>query len=310
MPSRRGISTWLFLVPALVFYLAFFALPIVQSFAVSLFQWPTASAAPDRFVALDNYARLIGDHVFWWALVHNLVLVALSLVIQLPIALFLASLLSGRVVARAFFRTVFFAPMILPSIVIARVWMQIYFPELSQGLLAGIGKALGIPGAEGGLLANPHTALLAIIVTISWRYTGFHMVLFMAGIETIPEEQFEAARVDGAGPWQTFRHVTLPSLAPVIRISAVLSIVGSLKYFDLFYIMTGRGAVGGSTEIMTTYMYKVGIDDGNGGYGSALAVATFLVSLAIVGALFAVRRRLARPRRENSGRRSAGEAAA
>ena len=291
--NRRTFSSqaWWFLAPALAFYLAFFALPILQSFAVSLFEWSTLAARPTRWVGLDNYARLVHDAVFWKALAHNAALVVLSLAIQLPLALFLAALLSGRVRGRVFFRTAFFAPMILPSVVIALVWQQMYFPEIAQGLFAQVFRVLGIPGPENGFLGDASTAMLAMVVTVSWRYTGFHMVLFMAGIETIPEDLYEAARVDGAGAWSQFRHVTLPSLAPVIRISAVLSIVGSLKYFDLFWVMTRGGPPEHATELMTTYMYKTAFDEYRGGYGSALAVACFLVSLAVVGAIFAMRRR-------------------
>ena len=117
--TSRSRTVWLFLIPALVFYLAFVVVPIVQSFYVSFFDWPTHAVTPTRFVGLDNYARLIADGVFWRALSHNVVLLVLSLVIQLPIAIFLAALLSGRVFGRGFFRTVYFTPMVLPTVVIA-----------------------------------------------------------------------------------------------------------------------------------------------------------------------------------------------
>ena len=303
--SRR-MTVWLFLVPAIVFYAAFVVLPIVQSFGVSLFEWPTLSARPTRFVGLYYYAKLVTDVIFWKSLLHNIVLLVLSLVIQLPLAIFLAVLLSGRIFARAFFRTAYFIPMILPTVVIAIVWRQIYFPATSDGLLVrmldwlalpspangflgdsrgiieGLLSLWGIPAPQGGFWSDPSLALISVILTISWRYTGFHMVLFMAGIESIPEEMYEAARIDGANSWQLFRYITLPSLAPVIRISAVLSIVGSLKYFDLVYVMTRGGPPEHATELMTTYMYQVGIDRYDGGYGSAIAVAGFLVSMFVV----------------------------
>jgi raffinose/stachyose/melibiose transport system permease protein len=286
--SRR-ITVWLFLAPALAFYLAFVVAPILQSFVVSLFDWPTLAARPTRFVGLDNYARLVTDEIFWKALSHNVILLVLSLVIQLPLALFLAALLSGRVVARGFFRTVYFTPMILPSVVIALVWEQMYLPAIGDGLIVKLLDSLGLPSPENGFLGDPRLALPAVILTISWRYVAFHMVLFMAGIETISEELYEAARIDGASSWQLFRYITLPSLAPVIRISAVLSIVGSLKYFDLVYVMTRGGPPEHVTELMTTYMYKIGIDQYNGGYGSAVAVGGFLVSVLVVAAVMGMR---------------------
>jgi len=285
----RSKTVWLFLAPALASYLAFVVVPIVQSFAVSLFDWPTHAVSPTRFVGLENYARLIQDGVFWKALSHNVVLLVLSLVIQLPIAIFLAALLSGRVFGRGFFRTVYFTPMVLPTVVIALLWRQMYLPAESQGLLVQLLEWLRLPSPADGFLGDARLALLSVIVTISWRYVGFHMVLFMAGIEGIPEELYEAARIDGANAWQSFRHVTLPLLAPVIRISAVLSIVGSLKYFDLVYVMTKGGPPEHVTELTTTYMYQIGIDQQTIGYGSTVAVAGFLISMLVVVGVMGLR---------------------
>jgi raffinose/stachyose/melibiose transport system permease protein len=253
---RSSLNAWLFLVPALAVYLAFVVWPIAQSFVISLFRW--SGTGEMRFAGLDNFRRLAADPVFWTSLLHNVVLLVLSLVIQVPLALFLAVLLSGRVFARGLFRTVYFVPMILPTVVIGLVWTQFYLPFDSDGLLVRILNALALPFPRAGFLAgDANVALLAIVAAICWRFTGFHMVLLMAGIETIPEELYEAARIDGANAWQLFRHVTLPSISHVLRISAVLSIVGSLKYFDLVYVMT-RGDVPypHATDLVTTYMYK------------------------------------------------------
>lgn len=285
----RRTTVWLFLLPALVFYLSFVAFPIMQSFYVSLFEWDTHATRPTRFAGLGNYARLVRDGVFWKALSHNVVLLVLSLLIQLPIALFLAALLSGRIFARGFFRTVYFTPMILPTVVIAIVWRQMFLPADSQGLLVMLLERVGLPAPSDGFLGDPRFALISVVLTISWRYVGFHMVLFMAGIESISEEYYEAARIDGANSWQLFRHITLPSLAPVIRISAVLSIVGSLKYFDLVYVMTRGGPPEHVTELMTTYMFQIGIHQQTIGYGSAVAVAGFLISMLVVVVVMSLR---------------------
>ena len=289
MPRTSRATVWLFLAPALAFYLAFVVAPIFQSFVVSLFDWPTNAVPPTRFAGLENYVRLVHDGIFWKALAHNVILLVLSLVIQLPLALALAALLSGRIFARAFFRTVYFAPMILPSVVVALVWEQMYMPAVADGLIVKLLGSLGLPPPENGFLGDPRFALGALVLTISWRYVGFHMVLFMAGIEMISDDLYEAARIDGAGPWHLFRYITLPSLAPVVRISAVLSIVGSLKYFDLVYIMTRGGPPEHATELMTTYMYQIGIDRYNGGYGSAVAVGGFLVSMLVVAVVMGMR---------------------
>jgi raffinose/stachyose/melibiose transport system permease protein len=173
------------------------------------------------------------------------------------------------------------------------LWRQFYLPAESGGLVASVLASSGLAAPRGGFLGDGAVgALVALIATISWRYVGFHMVLFMAGIETIPEELYEAARIDGAGAWQAFRHVTLPSITHVVRISAVLSIVGSLKYFDLVYVMTrGDGPHPHATDLVTTYMYKTAFLEARYGYGSAVAVAGFVISMVVVLLIFAFRRR-------------------
>jgi raffinose/stachyose/melibiose transport system permease protein len=290
-PSARKSMVWLYLAPALVFYLAFVIGPIGQSFAVSFFDWD--GIGPMRYVGLDHYARLATDGIFWKSLGRNFVLLALSLVIQLPLACLLAVLLSGRVLFRGLFRTFYFAPMILSTVVIGVVWAQIFLPAESGGLLTRLLGFVGLPVPAGGFLGTSGwLALLSLIIAISWRYIGFYMVLFMAGIEGIPEDLYEAARIDGAGPWSLFRHVTLPSLGRVIRISAVLSIVGSLKYFDLVWVMTrGDGPWPHATDLNTTYMYKTAFMAHEYGYGSAIAVAGFVVSMLVVLAVASLRPR-------------------
>jgi raffinose/stachyose/melibiose transport system permease protein len=166
--------------------------------------------------------------VFWRASLHNAGLLVLSLAVQLPLAAFLAILLQYPTRCRGLFRTLFFAPMIMPSVAIAVLWTYIYLPE--QGILDRI-IGLVRPGFAMGWLSDPATVMFCVFVTVCWRYTGFHMVLFMAGLSGIPEELYEAARLDGAGEVAVTRHITLPLLRPVLGVSATLSVIGSLKYF-------------------------------------------------------------------------------
>jgi raffinose/stachyose/melibiose transport system permease protein len=277
--SRHENQTALaFLAPALLLYTVLVVIPILESCAISLFRWDGYSISMD-FIGLANFKELIRDYIFWKALYHNFVLVVLSLAIQIPIALVLAAILAGRVRGRSLWRTIYFAPMILPTAVIGIIWGYVYHPVdglLNQGL-----QHIGLGMLCRGWLGNAGTALLAVVAVVCWRYTGFHMVLLMAGMETIPEELYEAARMDGASAWQRFVHVTLPLSRRFIRISAILSIVGSLKYFDLIYIMTEGGPPDHATELVSTYMFKQGILADRWGYGSALAVALFLIALAV-----------------------------
>ncbi len=228
-PNRN--LAYLFLLPAAVVYLLVVVLPIVRSAMKSL-----TSQSPELFIGLTNSHRLLHDHGCWQSLFHNVILLVLSLLIQLPLALLLAVLLSARPLGHRLFRAGFFMPMMLSTVVIALLAREIFRPDL--GLVNSALAALHIPGPD---WFGQSLALLTVIIAISWRFTGFHMMLFIAGIQSIPEDLYEAARIDGAGDWACFRHVTLPCLSRVIGISALLSVVGSLKYFDLVYIITAGG---------------------------------------------------------------------
>jgi raffinose/stachyose/melibiose transport system permease protein len=288
MKTPRSLTAYLFVLPALAVYALFVLSAIGESCRLSLFAWPSAFAPPE-FCGLANFRELAGDRVFWLALWHNALLMVLSLLLQLPIAVLLAVLLSYPTRGRGLFRTAFFAPMVMPTAAIAVLWQFIYAPE--QGLLTQLVQWVH-PGFTFPWLASPRTTLLWIFVTISWRYTGFHMVLFMAGISAIPTQLYEAARIDGAGEWKICRYVTLPMLKPTFIISATLSIIGSLKYFDLVYLMAG-GVPEESRELMATYIYRLAFENYQGrfGYGSAAAVALLLISLLVVIPTQKLRRR-------------------
>ena len=279
-------TPWLFLLPAMAVYALFALTPIAESFRMSLYSWPDAYSEPD-FAGLGNFSRLVGDPIFWSALGHNVLLLVMSLLVQLPLAMALAILLSYPIRGRRLFRAVFFAPMVIPTVAIAVLWSFIYEPGF--GLLDRLIRFVE-PGFVGEWLSASNTTLLCVFITICWRYTGFYMVLYMAGIAAIPEELYEAARIDGASEWQVARHVTLPMLRPIIAVSATLSIIGSLKYFDLVYMMA-RGASPRARELMATYVYSLAFEDAQGrfGYASAVAVALFGVSFVVVCAITAIR---------------------
>ncbi|MBQ9366753.1 MAG: sugar ABC transporter permease [Victivallales bacterium] len=275
----RKYTPWLFLLPALLAYGLFVLWPIVNSFQMSLFHWDGPMSSP-AFYGLRNYSELLHDKVFWYSLWHNLLLLVGSLAIQLPLAAFLAILLHYPTWGRTVFRTAFFAPMIMPTVAIAILWQYIYEP--GNGLLTALIQLVK-PDFEFAWLATPGWSLLWIFVTICWQYTGFHTVLFMAGLSGIPNDYFEAARIDGASEWQICWHIILPLLKPTAIVSATLSIVGSLKYFDLVYMMSG-GLPAESREVLATYIYRLAFDQGQGrfGYGSAAAVLLFLTALLVV----------------------------
>jgi raffinose/stachyose/melibiose transport system permease protein len=171
--------------------------------------------------------------------------------------------------------------MIMPTAAIAALWLFIYQP--GDGLLTQLVRLVR-PDFDYGWLAVPSHALFWVFLTICWRYTGFHLVLFLAGIAAIPEDIYEAARIDGAGEWAQIWHLTLPLLKPIAAVSATLSVIGSLKYFDLVYLMLARGVPEESRELMATYVYRLAFEGFNGrfGYSSSVAVSLLVVALAVI----------------------------
>ena len=273
---RKWLVIFAFLAPALVLYLALVVYPIVQGMRFSLYDWNGLEPLTD-FIGLQNFVQAFEDPVFRSALWHNLIILGLSLLIQLPFAMFLAVLLDQRLRGRATMRLFFFAPYILSEVVTAVVWRQIFRPN---GLLNA--ALSGVSGQEVEVLwlANPSIVLYSVFFVVSWKYFGFHMILMLAGLQQIPDELEEAAAIDGATWWQTFRYVTLPLLGPTVRVSIFLSMIGSLQLFDLVWVMTGGGPVNASNT-MATYMIDWGFRRGQFGYASAVSVIVFGLSLLV-----------------------------
>ena len=269
---RRIATILVFLLPAAATYSLFVFYPLVQASYYGLFKW-NGLGPLDDYVGLDNFSRVLRDEVFRRALWHNLVILGLSLVIQLPLALGLALALGRQMRGRAFFRTVFFLPFVLSEVVTGVVWAFLYHPDSGiNNLLIGI-----VPGYERhGWLGDTRTVLLALFVVITWKYIGFHFVLYVAGLQNIPRDLEEAAQIDGASRLRVVRDVTIPLLGPTIRLSIFLSALGALQFFDLIWVMTTGGPVNAS-ETMATYMYKFGFQRFALGYGAAVSVVIFVI---------------------------------
>ncbi|HSJ70615.1 MAG TPA: sugar ABC transporter permease [Acidimicrobiia bacterium] len=273
---RRWPVILAFLAPALFLYGAFVMLPILQGMRFSLYDWNGLEPLTD-FVGLDNFTAAFKDPSFRGALTHNGIILILSLLLQLPFAMFLAVLLDQRIRGRAMMRMMFFAPYVLSEVVTAVVWRQIMRPN---GMLNA--TLSGITGSEVQVLwlANPDIVLYSVFFVVSWKYFGFHMILMLAGLQQVPDELEEAASIDGASWWQTFRYITLPLLGPTVRVSIFLSMIGSLQLFDLVWVMTGGGPVNASNT-MATYMIDWGFRRSQFGYASAVSVIVFGLSLLV-----------------------------
>lgn len=276
--QQRRISQWLiiglFLLPGAIIYLLFLIYPMIQAVYYSLYKW-NGLGPPTDFQGLANYNQVLNHKIFQQALGHSVIIVVLSLLIQLPLALMLAVMVGRKLKGRGLFRTIFFLPYVFSEIISAIIFIYIYD---KNGLVNTI-LATFISGYHPQtLLADTNTVLIAVFAVITWKYFGLHMILYMAGLQQVPAEIEEAARIDGASEWGVLRHVTLPTMGPTIRLTIFLSVVGSLNQFVLTWILTLGGPVNAS-ELIATYMYKYGIVHFNLGYGATVAVILFVIAL-------------------------------
>lgn len=264
----------LFIPPALVLFTLFVFLPITEAGYYSVFKW-NGFGAPENFVGLRNFERLLGDRHFMTALRNTSIVIAVSLFIQLPLALWLALALSEKTWGVYVFRTLFFLPFILAEVAAGLIWRFVYDGE--YGLLA---KAFNLLGSEQFFVLGDRTwAVAAIMVVIVWKYFGFHMMIYIAGLQNISREVIEAAVIDGASRWEIIRHVKLPLLRHAIVVSVFFSVIGSLQLFDLIMPMTGGGPSNASHTIVT-HLYTFGIVRTRIGFGSAVGVVLFFICVA------------------------------
>ncbi len=263
-----------FVAPALIVYLSFVILPVVLAAVYSFFNWNGLSAL-DRFIGFDNYIRALGDPIFQAAVGRNFAIVVLSLLIQGPIAIGIALLLNRRIRGRTVFRVLIFVPFVLSEVIAGLAWKLILQP---QGPFDSVLQALGLGELRQLWLADQNVVFWTLFWVLSWKYLGFAIILFLAGLQSVPDELSEAAQIDGASWWQTQRLITIPLLTPTIRIWAFLSIIGSLQQFDVVWLLTGGGPVNATTT-MATYMVQYGFQRSQLGFGSAVAVILFVASL-------------------------------
>ena len=284
---RKRVEIALFCTPALVLYVGFVIVPMGMALFYSGFKWNGLEPL-NNFVGLDNYKRALNDDVFQGAVWHNLVFIILSLIVQLPLALGLALLVNRRIRGRGLLRTILFAPYVLSEVVGAVAWLLILQPD---GPIDSMLRGIGLGRFVQLWLADGNLVLYTLFVVITWKFIGFAIILFLAGLQGIPRELMEAAAIDGAGPWKVTRHITLPLLGPTIRTWMFLSIIGSLQLFDLIWIMT-LGGPAGASNTMVTYILERGFQRSQFGYGSAVAVILFIIAFtfALLYQRFVLRR--------------------
>lgn len=273
------------LVPMLLFFAIFYIYPIISGFAGSLTNWRAFQDASQRlFIGLDNYTQLFRDPIFLAALGNTFryALMYMPLAIILSLAIALAINASG--ILAGFFRTVYFLPVVTSVIATALIW-SVGFYQPRYGLFNQVFALLGLP--QQSFLRSPNTALFSVVIYSVWKGLGYDIVIFMAGLSGIPTTFYEAARVDGANRWQTFRYVTLPLLQPTIVFVIITGIINSLQIYGPIYVMTvasGADKPGGplnSTVSVAVYQWQAAFSELKLGYGSAMGIVLFFIILGI-----------------------------
>lgn len=287
---KSGRAGWLFVAPALAIIGLFFVVPVVAGFVLSLTDfdiYALADLGNLRFVGLDEYRTLLATPLFWQAQVNTLYFVAVGVPLSIAASLGAALLLESRLARfKGLFRTALFAPVVTTLVAVAVIWR--YLLHARYGLIDYGLHLLGLPAVD--WLGDPHWAMPAIIVFAVWKNFGYNMIIFVAGLQTIPEDLYEAARIDGASPLRRFWHVTLPGLAPVVLLVSVLTMAGYLQLFAEPYVMT-QGGPGQSTVSVLYFMYEQGFKWWNLGRASAVAFLLFILVLAVTLVQLAVARR-------------------
>ena len=276
-----------FLLPALLMLAVYLLYPLLANFRLSFVEW-NGLGNTARYVGLQNWTQLLQDATFLKSLVNNLTLAALSIVIQLPIGLVLAFMLDRAGRGSVVLKVLYFLPLLLSSVAIGTVFKNLYDPNF--GPLNTLLRAAHLDGLARDWLGDPGLALASVILVVCWQNIPFYMLLFLAGLSGMPAELKEAARLDGASDGVIFRRITIPFLQGTIRTALVLSLIGSLRYFDLVYVMTGGGP-SGSSELMATYMYRTVFSGFNIGYGAAISSAMFVLVVIASGLTLRLTRR-------------------
>jgi multiple sugar transport system permease protein len=280
-PRARRRALWgiALILPNTLGLFVFFGIPVLMSFNTSLQEWN--GIRPAVYIGLDNFERMASDPRFWNALTNRIQLLLMIVPIEMLLALGVALLLNQqRLKGRAVFRTIYFLPVVTSTVAASVVWAWIFQPRF--GLLDMFIAPLGFTDIR--WMTSPDLVLIPIAAVAIWQRLGFDMVLFLAGLQSIPGVLYEAAIIDGANRWQRFRYVTLPMLSPITFLVVVLAIIQGFQIFDQVFIMTARtvpGGVGGSATTLTYFLYDAGFVRSQFGYASSVAVVLFMIILSV-----------------------------
>lgn len=275
LSNKKTIA--IFILPAFLLYGVFVLIPIIYNIYLSMFQ--TDLMGKKNFVLFRNYMNLLNDKIFLKALKNNGMLVVGSLLAHLPLALLFGNSIFIKISGSRFFQSIFFLPSVICGAGVGLLFNMIYNSEF--GLLNTFLDLIRLSGLKHAWLSEEKTVMLALIIVVMWKYVGYHMVIQLAAMKSIPDSLFEAARIDGATTWQQFTKITYPLIKHVIKIDVVLIITGSLKYFDLVWTMT-KGGPNHASEVMATYMYYQGFRTMKFGYASAIGLVLLVLCMLVI----------------------------
>lgn len=284
--NRQNVG-YFFVLPSLVLYLIFFVYPFFTSIYLSLTDWDGVQPVMN-FVGLQNYERMLDDPMVWQSLKHNLIWVVVGTASPIVLGLLLAMLLWGKMRGRLFFRTVYFMPVVLSSVVIGIIWGWIYNPIF--GILNRFLKSVGLGALARGWLGDPNVALYAVLVAAIWSYTGFCVVIFISGLQNVDMDLIDASTVDGANAWQRFINVIIPQLRHVLTMVIAYTLIGGFSVFDIVWIMTNGGPAN-ATDVIATYTYFKSFKQFDMSYGAALSMLMTILALVATIIFMRIRER-------------------
>ncbi|WP_330400255.1 sugar ABC transporter permease [Pseudobutyrivibrio ruminis] len=275
--KSTAIAATVFLFPALLLIGIFIVYPVIDTFVISGYKWNGISA--DKvFVGLENWKTLLHDEMFWKSFKHNLIVMVFSIVLQIPLGMLLATFLDAGGKKFNFFKIIWFLPYLMSSVAIA--FLFVYALATNGGMVSSFASLIQGKKVTIDLLGTAPNALYTVIGVMAWQFTPFYMVYFIAGYGNIDTTIYEAAIIDGATRWQYIKNIAIPLLGPIFKTACIMSLIGSLKYFDMIWNMT-QGGPAGTTELMATYMYKLSFQQFSMGYGSTVAAGMFILITAI-----------------------------
>jgi multiple sugar transport system permease protein len=266
------IAPYLFITPNILLFLTFMIIPIFFTFFMSFYEWGIIGKA--EFIGLKNYVRLFSDKVFWISLSNTVYYTIGTVPLSMAFGLAGAIFLNRKIPLRTFFRGVFFAPVVVSLVATGLIWAWMFNPN--YGLINHLLAKIGIDGPN--WLSSPDWAMSSVILTTLWVRTGYCLVIYLAGLQAIPDSLYEAAEIDGANSWQKFWYVTLPLLRHTTVFVLVISVIYGFMVFDLIYTMT-NGGPGYSTTVIVQYIYQKAFVEGEMGYASALGTILFLIMM-------------------------------